>query len=76
MSSRDSNVSYLPQADRGTSTEAANREDIDALEGSTANDQKRKRGEQHHYSAALCTNIACECGNRAILEATVRNFKR
>ena len=91
VSSRDSNVSYLQQGDRGTSTEAANREVIDALEGSTANDRKRKRGEYHHYSAELRPSIAkyaCECGNRAavhkyslehgypILEATVRNFKR
>ena len=68
MSSRDSNTSYLPQGDRGTSTEAANRKVNDALEGSTANDRKRKRGSYHHYSAELLASIvkhACECGNRA-----------
>ena len=60
-------ISYLPQGDRGTSTEATNREIIDALEVSTTNHRKRKSGEYHHYSAELRISIAkyaCECGNR------------
>ena len=78
-------ISTLPQAEGSTSTAAANREVIRAL------NKKRKRGQYHRYDPELRVKIAkysCEHGNKStvelfsnklgfkVSEGTVRNFKR
>ena len=82
--------SYLPHADRKSSTEAANKEIRSELE---IGGKKRKsaRGDFHHYTTeahAKIVKYACQSGNKAavekfsvelghrVSEGTVRNFKR
>ena len=80
--------SFLPQGDPGTSTDAANKQIVKAMDEKSK--RKRKRGEYHHYSGELRAKVAkyaCEFGNKAAVqkfsaelgytlsEGTVRNFK-
>ena len=82
--------SYLPHAEKGSSTEVANKEVACELE---ICGKKRNwvRGDYHHYTAetrAKIAKYACESGNKAavkkysvelshpVSEGTVRNFKR
>ena len=82
--------SYLPHAERGSSTEVANKEVQCELEIG-GKKRKRARGDYHHYTAearAKVAKYACESGNKAavkkfsvelgypVSEGTVRNFKR
>ena len=82
--------SYLPHAERGSATEAANKEVQRELEIG-GKKRKRARGDYHHYTAEVRAKVAkyaCESGNKAavkkfpvelghsVSEGTVRNFKR
>ena len=81
--------SYLPHAQIGSSTEAANKEVGGELE-ICGKKIKRIRGDYHHYSAearAKIAKYACESRNKAavkkysvelshpVSEGTVRNFR-
>ena len=79
----------MPHAEKGSSTEAANRDVACELE-ICGKKRKRVRGDYHHYTAetrAKIAKYACESENKAavkkysvelgrpVSEGTVRNFK-
>ena len=62
--------SYLPHAEKGSSTEAANKEVACELE-ICGKKRKRVRGDYHHYTAetrAKIATYACESGNKAAVK--------
>ena len=82
--------SYLPHAEKGSSTEVANKAVACELE-ICGKKRKRVRGDYHHHTAetrAKIAKYACERGNKVavkkysvelghlVSEGTVRNFKR
>ena len=81
---------YLPDAERGSAIEAANKKVQQELDNPD-NKRKRKRGDYHHYSPEVRAKVAkyaCNYGNKSAVkkfskelghdlsEGTVRNFKR
>ena len=66
----DVQSSYLPHAEKGSSTEAANKEVACELE-ICGQKRKRVRGYYHHYTAetrAKIAKYACESGNKAAVK--------